>query len=91
MINKDGSQCNVGNLLFSIADSGVLVSRKVGLHGKYRANCTLCGQAVSNLQRHMRTHTGEKPYACALCRHRFTQTSSLYLHMRRVHNEGVNF
>ena len=30
----------------------------------------------------MRTHTGEKPYACTVCEYRAAQQSSLAYHMR---------
>uniref|UniRef100_UPI00358EB8A9 zinc finger and BTB domain-containing protein 7A-like isoform X1 n=2 Tax=Myxine glutinosa TaxID=7769 RepID=UPI00358EB8A9 len=48
--------------------------------------CPVCGkviQGAGKLPRHMRTHTGEKPYVCGACGVRFTRQDKLKIHMRK--------
>ncbi|KAM9306806.1 uncharacterized protein KZ484_000187 isoform 1-T2 [Pholidichthys leucotaenia] len=50
-----------------------------------RYACSICEKRFkypSQLEQHIRTHTGHKPYCCETCGTRFTQSYSLTLHMR---------
>ena len=38
---------------------------------------------MSALKQHMPVHTGEKKFECKTCARRFTQSSSLYKHMKK--------
>lgn len=51
----------------------------------------LCGYRTNyrgNLQKHIRVHTGERPYRCNVCNKGFTTSSNLKMHMLRHHGEG---
>ncbi|TRZ01944.1 hypothetical protein DNTS_004034 [Danionella cerebrum] len=56
------------------------------LKPKASQQCPICNkviQGAGKLPRHMRTHTGEKPYMCSICEVRFTRQDKLKIHMRK--------
>jgi len=55
---------------------------------KAKNMCGYCGKVFQNnsrLERHIRSHTGERPFSCTLCGDRFKQKCHLTVHMKRHH------
>ena len=54
----------------------------------HQHECNVCEKVFrypSQLTRHMRTHTNEKPFECHVCEKRYRYAQSLRYHMRTQH------
>lgn len=50
-----------------------------------RRTCHICAKVFNSpasMKRHLRTHTGERPYQCQICEKMFSQQSNLWKHVR---------
>ncbi|KAK6058727.1 zinc finger, C2H2 type [Cooperia oncophora] len=53
--------------------------------------CQICGlmlKHASKIRAHIRTHTGDKPYACMYCDEHFGTSGTLNMHIKRKHTSG---
>ncbi|NXO81892.1 ZBT8A protein, partial [Sitta europaea] len=58
---------------------------------RLRFKCPLCTHTVkrrADLKRHLRCHTGERPYPCEACGKRFTRLEHLRNHFQTIHQAG---
>ena len=46
---------------------------------------------MSHLTKHKMTHSGERPYQCSECEHRFISTSNLKTHFNTIHRGDKPF
>lgn len=61
------------------------------LHGDYA--CMHCGKTFTcrtHLDRHVRVHTGERPFGCPHCHYKASQKGSVKRHILMVHRDKIN-
>lgn len=67
---------------------------KIDLKKKRRFQCIYCGNKFirsTHLNRHLRIHTGAKPYFCSVCRRRFSRSDCMLAHFYQHRNDKVHY
>ncbi|XP_019901652.1 zinc finger protein 711 isoform X1 [Esox lucius] len=80
---------------YETAEQGLLNRHLLAVHSKNFAHvCVECAKGFrhpSELKKHMRTHTGEKPYCCTHCDFRCADQSNLKTHIKSKHGADLPY
>lgn len=85
------------DLMEGLATGSLLLHEEVHMRrgrsrGTENKTCQLCGKifrSPAELERHMTTHTGARPFTCDVCGKGFTRKASVLVHKSSVHKDAL--
>ncbi|XP_028160500.1 gastrula zinc finger protein XlCGF57.1-like [Ostrinia furnacalis] len=87
--NEKQLVCSFCGSTFSLKGNLKIHIRRV--HSERSGQCTVCLKTFSDLEVHMRKHTGERPFLCKLCNQNYATKRSLSHHMAFKHDNATKF
>ncbi|XP_038212396.1 gastrula zinc finger protein XlCGF57.1-like [Zerene cesonia] len=87
--NEKRNVCSFCGMTFSM--KGNLQTHIRRVHSEKSGQCTICLKTFSNLEVHLRKHTGERPYTCPTCNMSFAVKGALKYHMFFKHENTDKF
>lgn len=82
-------ECPKCNKCFSTCQALYMHNKQVHEKHNYRHPCSMCDKVFickAKLVEHVRTHTGEKPFACNECNVAFAAKATYKTHMKLIHS-----
>ena len=90
---KPQTPSSIPGLSLPVNEESVVGSKHLSPLSTERHCCPFCLKSfpkITNLERHMRTHTGEQPYSCQYCNKCFSISSNMQRHIKNIHINKVN-
>ncbi|XP_072948854.1 uncharacterized protein [Epargyreus clarus] len=81
--------CTICGMAFNM--KGNLNNHMKRVHSEKSGKCTICLKTFSDLEVHMRKHTGEKPFVCEVCNAAFALKRCLAHHMLFKHENSAKY